>query len=196
MGEKVEDYAKQQLGTLIRLIRCRRGLTQKQLADASGAGESALRSYELGARYPKQEQINAIARALKVRPEAIQSQAVFEPMELLHLLFRYEDVFKLVPSEDGAATVESRDFGVLQKGLSDWGKKRRQLDSGEITPDEYREWKDTYSPMVYTDWTGEEVPDPYTGKALEGDERVGAVRAHLMIPDEIQEELAKRYPKS
>lgn len=195
MNERVDIDAKQQLGARIRAIRLKRGLTQKELADAAGVGESALRSYELGARYPKQRQIESIARALKVRPEAIQCQAVFKPLELLHLLFRYEGPFGLVPSEDGAAAVESRDLGVLQKGLSDWGKKKRELDAGEITADEYEYWKDSYSPWILTDWTGEEVPDPYTGKTLTGEERVGAVHARLPIPDEVQGQLEKLYPK-
>lgn len=195
MNERVDVDAKQQLGFRIRAIRLKRGLTQKELADAAGVGESALRSYELGARYPKQGQIESIARALKIRPEAIQCQAVFKPLELLYLLFRYEKLFDLLPSEDGAAAVESRDFGVLQKGLSDWGKKRRELDAGEITADEYEDWKDSYSPWILTDWTGEEVPDPYTGKVLAGEERVGAVHAHLPIPDEVQEQLANLYPR-
>lgn len=144
MSEPWRRDAARETGGRIRLLRIRRGLTQKQLADAAGVGESALRSYELGARYPKQRQIESIARALKIRPEAIQCQAVFKPLELLYLLFRYEKLFDLLPSEDGAAAVESRDFGVLQKGLSDWGKKKRELDAGDITADEYEDWKDSY----------------------------------------------------
>ncbi len=196
MDERVDIDAKRQLGARVRAIRLKRGLTQKELADAAGVGESALRSYELGARYPKQKQIESIARALKVRPEAIQCQAVFRPLELLHLLFRLEKPFDLLPSEDGAAAVESRDFGVLQKGLSDWGKKKRELDAGEITADEYEDWKDSYSPWILSDWMGEEVPDPYTGKTLVGEERVGAVHARLPIPDELQERLEKLHSKN
>ena len=34
----------------------------------------------------------------------------------------------------------------LAKALRDWGRRRGQLDAGEMTPDEYSDWKDTYLP--------------------------------------------------
>ena len=47
-----------------------------------------------------------------------------------------------------------------------------------MTPDEYRDWKDTYLPRILIDpVTGEEIDDPYTGRRLEGAEREGARRA-------------------
>ena len=47
---------KQLLGKSIRNVRMRRNMTQRELANAiEGIGESALRSYELGERSPKQD---------------------------------------------------------------------------------------------------------------------------------------------
>ena len=51
------------MGDSIRAMRVDRGLTQKELADAIGVSESALRSYELGTRYPKDKYIEAMAYA-------------------------------------------------------------------------------------------------------------------------------------
>lgn len=46
------------LGKSIRKIRMRRNMTQRELANAAGLVESALRSYELGERSPKQNTLN------------------------------------------------------------------------------------------------------------------------------------------
>ena len=70
----------------------------------------------------------------------------------------------------------------LTKALRDWGRHRGQLDAGEMTLDEYRDWKDTYLPRILLDpVTGEEIDDPYTGCRLEGVEREGARRAMLTM---------------
>lgn len=67
---------------------------------------------------------------------------------------------------------------VLSKALRDWGRLREQLDAGEITLEEYRDWKDAYLPQILSDpVTGKEIDDPYTGRRLEGVEREGARRA-------------------
>lgn len=66
----------------------------------------------------------------------------------------------------------------LTKALRDWGRRREQLDAGEMTPEDYRDWKDTYLPRILIDpVTGEEIDDPCTGRRLEGIEREGARRA-------------------
>lgn len=53
---------KQLLGKSIRKIRMRRNMTQRALAKATdGISESALRSYELGERSPKQDSLERIA---------------------------------------------------------------------------------------------------------------------------------------
>ena len=43
-------------------------MTQRELANAAGLGESALRSYELGERSPKQNTLERIAETLDVAP--------------------------------------------------------------------------------------------------------------------------------
>lgn len=57
------------LGKSIREIRLRRGLTQREVSEAiGGISESALRSYELGERRPKQNTLERIAETLDVAP--------------------------------------------------------------------------------------------------------------------------------
>ena len=40
---------------------------------------------------------------------------------------------------------------------------------------------------------GEEIPDPYTGKTLAGEEREGAVHAVEMMPESLQNELDRAH---
>lgn len=54
------------VGELIKSVRIEKGMTQKQVADACGMADSAIRKYESGKIIPKQETINRIARALGV----------------------------------------------------------------------------------------------------------------------------------
>lgn len=63
---------KQLLGKSIRNVRMRRNMTQRALSKATdGISESALRSYELGERSPKQD---ALERT-KISPNGIGSAA-------------------------------------------------------------------------------------------------------------------------
>ncbi len=157
----MEDLDRRLMGRRIRDLRQRRGLTQRELAELSGLSESALRSYELGDRFPKERHLDRIARALRVRPEVFEDHDITTVDQVIHALFNLEEQFGLVPNGE---------------------RRREQLDAGEMTPDEYRDWKDTYLPRILIDpVTGEEIDDPYTGHRLEGVEREGARRAVLAM---------------
>ncbi|MDO4538390.1 MAG: helix-turn-helix transcriptional regulator, partial [Coriobacteriales bacterium] len=155
------------MGAKIRELRQRRKLTQRELARLSGLSESALRSYELGDRFPKEKHIDRIARALKVRPEVFEDHRITTVDQVIHVLFNLEDQFGVVPNgtrEEPGIKIDRR-RAELRKALRDWGRRREQLEAGELSADEYRDWKDTYVPRILLDpWTGEEVDDPYTGR--------------------------------
>jgi len=148
----MESWERKKLGDRIRTVRLRRGLTQKELAESAGLGESALRSYELGDRFPKKHYIKAIAQALKVRPEIFASHSLATLDDAIHVLFDLERPLGLVPEGDGkpGVTVEPDTSRILHKVLCDWGIEHDRLVAGEITQEEYEDWKDTYtSPERY-----------------------------------------------
>lgn len=178
------EVDRQLMGQRIRELRKRRGMTQRELAEASGIGESALRSFELGARYPKEVYLRSIARALRVRPEAFEVCGIETDAQLVHLLFNLEGRFGIHPKLNGepAIVAEGR-ARVLRKALHDWGRERRKLESGEIDESEYENWKDTYHPFIQLDPFGDEVADPYTGKQLEGVERKDAPSSIRMFEE-------------
>lgn len=79
------------LGKSIRKIRMRRNMTQRELANAiDGISESALRSYELGERRPKQNTLERIAKALDVAPACFDTYGIERYDELVHALFLLE----------------------------------------------------------------------------------------------------------
>ena len=179
----MRELDKKAIGMRIRRLRERRGLTQRELADAAGLGESALRNYELGARAPKERQIESLAKALRVRPEAFEVTGIETDLQLIHALFNLEDRFGVAPHGGGVPSLDAGRGGLLCKALLDWGRMLDLLKSGEIGRDEYEEWKDTYNPTILIDRSGSELPDPYTGKMLEGRDREGAEIALVAHPE-------------
>lgn len=90
------------LGKSIRRIRMRRNMTQRELANAAGLGESAFRSYELGERSPKQNTLERIAKALDVAPACFDTYGIEHYDELMHALFLSEEAFGIKPCADGS----------------------------------------------------------------------------------------------
>lgn len=179
------------IGAKLRKLRQRRGLTQKELAKAAGVGESALRSYELGDRRPKPRQLQKIALALKVRPEALGSIVAMSDMEIIYTLFEFEEQGYLEPSvTDNTPTLASRN-SAIRRTLREWTKKRAALDSGEIDQDEYDEWKSAFNPHPMMDDSGNSCADPYTGIMADfrDNERVGRTLCQSPFRDDLLDEL-------
>ena len=138
------------MGESIRCLRLARGMTQRELADAAGLMESTLRSYELGARYPKRECIEAIASALDVRAEALGGYNIETSLNLVHAMFNCEERFGLIPDPNGFACLTSTD-PIVRCALHDWGLMRVAMLNEEISVEEYRVWKDRYAPLSSQD---------------------------------------------
>lgn len=130
------------MGRSIRTLRKRRNLTQKELAQLSGLSESSLRSYELGARYPKADSIARIAKALAVAPESFDTCNITTELELLHALFRAEDQFGIVIDCYGFVEVGSKK---MEEAMDKWFQMSLKLKKNEITEEQYQDWKDTYT---------------------------------------------------
>ena len=96
------------LGKSIRKIRMRRNMTQRELANAAGLGESAFRSYELGERSPKQNTLERIAETLDVAPACFDTYGIERYDELVHALFLLEDRFGIEPCADGSIRFTDR----------------------------------------------------------------------------------------
>lgn len=131
-------------GEKIRHYRKLRGLYQGELGEKIGVSEGAIRHYETDFRTPKQPQIDAIAEALEISPLALKDYGVETARDLLALFLQLEDEFGVVPTPDGAGFAIDKSAPKAPKTvqmLKTWTGKREQLASGEITPEEYAEWK-------------------------------------------------------
>lgn len=133
---------KQLLGKSIRNVRVRRNMTQRELANAiEGIGESALRSYELGERSPKQDALERIAKALDVAPACFDTYGIEHYHELMHALFLLEDRFGIEPCADGNIRLTDE---TIQSCVCTWWSWKEFLKEGKITREEYENRKDSF----------------------------------------------------
>lgn len=128
------------LGKSIREIRLRRGLTQREVSEAiGGISESALRSYELGERRPKQNTLERIAETLDVAPACFDTYGIERYDELVHALFLLEDRFGIEPCADGSIRFTDE---AIQSCVCTWRDWKEFLEKGKITREEYEDRKD------------------------------------------------------
>lgn len=130
------------LGKSIREIRLRRGLTQREVSEAiGGISESALRSYELGERRPKQNTLERIAETLDVAPACFDTYGIERYDELVHALFLLEDRFGIEPCADGSIRFTDE---AIQSCVCTWRDWKELLEKGKITREEYENRKDSF----------------------------------------------------
>ena len=130
------------LGKSIREIRLRRGLTQREVSEAiGGISESALRSYELGERRPKQNTLERIAETLDVAPACFDTYGIERYDELVHALFLLEDRFGIEPCADGSIRFTDE---AIQSCVCTWRDWKEFLEKGKITKEEYENRKDSF----------------------------------------------------
>ena len=136
-------------GSRIKRYRKAAGLTQKQLAEAIGLGESAVRNYERDVRTPKKEQLDAMAEAMDIAPEALYAIDANNAREALEVLFRLEGTLGLKPveTEGGIAIAVSPDAPGAQKSaaaLKAWKRMRDALNAGDVSEGDYERWKASF----------------------------------------------------
>ena len=134
-------------GKKIKLIRTFRGLTQKELGEACGIHEVAIRKYELGKNLPKTEQLRKIAEALNVNVNSLVEFDIKADGDVLPLLFAIDEVFEISLKDADGEPVMSFDNKSLIQFLKDWQAMKELLASGQQTSDNYDIWK-TIRPSV------------------------------------------------
>lgn len=130
----------------MRGLRMRRGLLQRELAETAGVTEFAVRNYELGLRTPRPQQLEALARALGVAPDTLADYGVETSRNALEVLFRLEEGFSARPEADAGGARVAVDPAApgaqkLDAAVRAWAAMRARRDSGEISEEEYLDWK-------------------------------------------------------
>lgn len=142
------DAFESTVGERIRYYRKREGLTQKQLAEACGITEAAIRNYELDNRIPSFEMLDDIADALHVNYYALADPNLGALAGVIHCLFRLEYAHGLSPMELNGKTAlvldssyNHIDTSFLEPLLNRWLEARKKLDSEEWSIDQYEDWQ-------------------------------------------------------
>ena len=137
-------------GSRIRELRTKRGVLQREHAEMAGVTESAVRNYELGLRTPRPQHLEALARALGVDPAALTDYGLETSRDALEVLFRLEEGFGARPEADDSGArvvVDPAAPGAqrLDAAVRAWAAMRTRRDSGEISEEEYLDWKRGFS---------------------------------------------------
>ena len=142
------------IGERIHFFRLLRGMTQKYLGMAVGFPEKSadvrLAQYETGSRTPKADLTATLAQVLDVSPHALSVPDIDSYVGLMHTLFALEDMYGLKIGEiNGEVCLrldKSRgsDYSNLFDMLTSWQAQAAKLEAGEVTKEEYDQWRYRY----------------------------------------------------
>ena len=142
------------IGERIHFFRLMRGMTQKYLGQRIGfpdkSADVRMAQYETGARNPKADITAQLAQILDVSPKALTVPDIDTYDGLMHTLFTLEDLYGLHIDElDGEICLrldKTKGNTYLQMFdlLHAWNEQQQKLKSGEITRNQYDEWRYHY----------------------------------------------------
>ena len=132
------------IGQRIKFFRNRKGFTQKQLGEMLGFhGKS---SDVRMAQYESEE----MADRLEVDTKALTVPNIDNYLGLMHTFFALEDMYGLTIGENDGNICLSLDPAVtkphsaLDDCLKSWLRQKKKLAQGEITKEQYDEWRYQY----------------------------------------------------
>lgn len=137
----------------IKRIRTMRGMTLKYLGESVGfpANNADVRmaQYENGTRTPKSDLAKQIADVLGVAPETLEIPNIESYLGVIHTLFALEDNYGLkIDKLSGEVCIrldkDSPDFLNMVGMFRAWEQQAAKLRSGEITREEYDNWRYNY----------------------------------------------------
>ena len=165
------------IGERIRFFRNLRGLTQKNLGQAVGFPEKSadirMAQYETGTRSPKADLTAALASTLDVSPQALTVPDIDSYIGLMHTLFALEDLYGLKVDEvDGDVCLrvdqsKGKDAVELHQMLNAWRLAAAMLKSGEITQEQYDQWRYHYPRFDSTQRWGKVPPQELSDMLVE-----------------------------
>ena len=155
------------IGKRIKFFRNRKGLTQKQLGEMLGflgkTSDVRMAQYEGEARVPKTDLIKEMAHIFDVSPKALNVPDIDSYIGLMHTLFALEDMYGLKIEEcDGEPCLRlDKSTGATYTSIfimfHAWQKQAARLKRGEITKEEYDQWRYKY-PELDTENRWAKVP--------------------------------------
>lgn len=142
------------IGQRIRFFRNLRGMTQKYLGIQAGFPEKTadirIAQYESGSRTPKADLSKNFAKIFGISPSALTGPNIDTYEGLMHTLFVLEDLYGLKVTElDGEVCLHldkgmNKNYTIMLDMISNWQKQSQKLRNGEITKEEYDDWRYNY----------------------------------------------------
>ena len=145
------------IGERIHHFRLLHGFTQKYLGKLLGFNDMQadirIAQYEKGACSPKEKYLNALAEIFEVSPHALAIPDIDSYVGFMHTLFAIEDLYGLYVDEiNGELCIHlDKSKGTTYLSMLDmisaWQQQRAKLISGEITKEQYDQWRYTFPAM-------------------------------------------------
>ncbi len=143
------------VGDRIKRIRNFRGMTQRELGIAIGFDEKTadirIAQYESNTRTPKEELLRKIALALDVNYRSLYEPTLYAAEDIMYTLFELDEhypatqLYEITDTSDPQFPEKhmsiSFKHNLLDDFLLEWQLRKKQLANGEITKEEYTEWK-------------------------------------------------------
>ena len=130
-------------------------IKSKLLGFSDSQADVRIAQYEKGARSPKEKYLNALAQIFEVSPHALNVPDIDTDIGLMHTLFTLEDTRGLkIGKLDGELCLRlDKDTGMTYHSMWDmfnaWYQQAEKLESGEITKEQYDQWRYTYPKMEW-----------------------------------------------
>ncbi len=142
------------IGKRIKFFRNRKGMTQKQLGERLGflgkTSDVRMAQYESEARIPKHDLVKEMAHLFDVSTHALTVPDIDTNIGLIHTLFALEDIYGLKIGEiEGEICLRldkstGMTYTSMFQMLNAWKEQAIKLEQGEITKEEYDEWRYKY----------------------------------------------------
>ena len=144
------------VGDRIKRVRNFRGLTMKDLGLAIGYNEKTadirIAQYESGTRTPKEDTLRKIAGILDVNYRSLYEPTLYAAEDVMFTLFELDEQYKnslriydIVDESDPDYSEKHKAvsfrYNTLDGFMAEWQIRKNELAAGEISKDEYFEWK-------------------------------------------------------
>lgn len=142
------------IGERIRFFRNLRGMTQKYLGMQVGFPEKTadirMAQYESGSRTPKADLTNSLAEVFGVSASALTVPDIDSYDGLMHTLFTLEDLYGFrIDKIDGELCIRldkgmGTNYITMLEMFTAWQEQSEKFKNGEITKEEYDQWRYYY----------------------------------------------------
>lgn len=142
------------IGQRIKFFRNRKGITQKQLGELLGfkgkTSDVRMAQYESEARVPKTDLVKQMSQIFDINAHALTVPDIDTYNGLMHTLFALEDMYGLKIKNISGQPYLCLDRSISAPGssvdqmLRAWMEQADKLECGEISKEEYDEWRYKY----------------------------------------------------